>query len=342
MSAGPRQRSSVSVIVPCLNERATIGGLLSALRIQTYRGFDVVVADGMSRDGTRSFLEDHAREHPDLPLRVVENTVRSIPSGLNAAVREASGEILIRLDAHSKPADDYVERCLAVLEETHAANAGGQWVIQPGADSWIARGIAAAVADLLGAGDARYRVGGAAGPVDTVPFGAFRREWLERVGGFDETLETNEDYELNWRIRQAGGLVWFDPRIRCVYYARSRLRDLARQYWRYGWWKARMILRHPGSLRPRQIIPPGFVLGLIALLALSPFHPAAAMSLFLVCGIYLLVLIGRGMLLAIRRSDAALIGGVPLALVVIHFSWGTAALAGLAGLPRHRKGRGTN
>src|SRR3989304_7761914 len=125
-----------------------------------------------------------------------------------------------------------------------------------GGGGGMARPIAAAASPPLGAGDAGYRVGSQAGEVDTVPFGAFRREWLERVGGYDESLQTNEDYELNVRLRRAGGKIWFDPSIRSVYYARSDLAQLWRQYYRYGFWKARMLLRYPGSIRWRPALPP--------------------------------------------------------------------------------------
>ena len=133
--------------------------------------------------------------------------------------------------------------------ETEAANVGGVWDIRPGGEGWVARSIAAAVAHRLGAGDAGYRAGARAGEVDTVPFGAFDRRWLERVGAFNEELLTNEDYEYNYRLRQAGGMIWLDPSIRCVYFARPTLSALARQYWRYGFWKAHMLTRYPRSLR---------------------------------------------------------------------------------------------
>ncbi len=334
----------ISVIIPCYNEVRTIAGLLQALRSQSIgvERLEVVIADGMSEDGTREVIVAFAREHPALNVRVVDNPDRTIPAALNRAIAAARGEVVIRLDAHSVPAPDYVERCLEALERTGAANVGGVWEIRPGADTWIARAIAAAAAHPLGAGDARYRIGGEPGPVDTVPFGAFRREWLERVGPFDETLLTNEDYEFNLRLRRAGGLVWFDPSIRSVYFARPRLRDLARQYLRYGYWKARMVLRYPDSLRWRQVLPPLFVLAALGLAgAALAGVPGAALLFGLQWGGYALALVAAGMLEAGQQRNPALALGMPLALAVMHLCWGLAFLVGLVMPPgkRTRKGQ---
>ena len=212
MSSSP-SLPTVSIIVPCYNEVHTIGALLQALVVQTapLNELEVIIADGGSDDGTRQALQTFAEDHPELRLRVVDNPARTIPAGLNLAIAHATGEVVIRLDAHSAPQPDYVQRCLETLNRTQAANAGGLWDIRPGSDTWIGRSIAAAAAHLLGAGDARYRIRGAEGPADTVPFGAYRREWLERVGGFNEGLLTNEDYEYNVRLRSHGGVVWFNP-----------------------------------------------------------------------------------------------------------------------------------
>lgn len=321
----------VSILVPCYNEADTIGRLLQAICDQQFQleELEVIIADGQSTDETLGRIEAFRRTHRQLHLRVVANPDRSIPAALNRAWRAADGEFLVRLDAHSAPLPDYIHRCIDVLQATAAANVGGRWEIEPGAPTWIARSIAVATADPLGAGDARYRTGGPAGPVDTVPFGAFPRPWLERLGGYDESLLTNEDYELNWRLRQQGGTVWFDPSIRCRYYARSRLGDLGRQYVRYGYWKAHMIRRNPSSLRWRQAIPAGFVLGSLAMLGVGLFLPLGWLLLAALWAVYLLVLSLRALVLAWKRKQLSLILGVPVALVVIHLSWGGAFLAGL-------------
>ena len=195
----------VSVIVPCYNEAETIGLLLEALHAQTLprEQFEVVIADGLSTDGTRQILADYVDRHPEAPTQLVDNPKRAIPSALNCALAASQGDIVIRLDAHSVPSSEYLDRCLETLASTGAANVGGRWDIRPPTQAWAARSIAAAVSHPLGAGDARYRTGGRPGPVDTVPFGAFPRHWLEKVGGYDERLATNEDYDLNVRLRES-------------------------------------------------------------------------------------------------------------------------------------------
>ncbi len=331
----------ISLIVPCYNEQASIGLLLEAIRKQTYEldEIEIIIADGMSDDGTRDAIQDYAAQHPELNIRLIDNPQRIIPAALNTAIRVAEGGVIIRLDAHSAPKSDYVERCLDVLEKTGAANVGGVWEIQSSVDTWMARSIAAAASHPLGAGDARYRISGEPGPVDTVPFGAFRKEWLEKVGPFNEELLTNEDYEYNVRIRNAGGLIWFDPSIRSIYFARPDLRSLARQYWRYGFWKVRMLRLYPGTLRWRQALPPMFVLAAFILAGLTFPFPLARLLLTVQLGAYLLVTIFAGFLESIRRKDMGLILGLPPAIWTMHFSWGAGFLwSVLKGAPEGRHG----
>jgi succinoglycan biosynthesis protein ExoA len=314
---------TVSIVVPCYNEEGTIGTLLQAILDQTYPAGDmeVIIADGMSGDGTRAVIDEFQSTHPDLVLRVVENRRRTIPSSLNLAMREARGEFLVRLDAHSVPIPEYVERCVDDLKAGKGANVGGVWKIRPGGPGWMARGIAGAAAHPMGAGDALYRLGAPAGPVDTVPFGAFRRQVFEQLGGFDETLLTNEDYEFNLRIRRSGGRVWLDPRIASTYLARPSLWALAAQYWRYGYWKCRMLLRYPGSVRWRQALPPLFVTSLVGLGVAASFWRPALYGLGGVVGVYLAaVLVGA---INIGARDAGVpVAGAAMALVTMHLAWG--------------------
>jgi hypothetical protein len=229
----------------------------------------------------------------------------------------------VRLDAHSVPAEDYVARSVAALKIELGDNVGGLWEIKPGSDTWQARSIAKAAAHPLGVGDARYRVGGKAQEVDTVPFGAFRRSLVERIGNFDETLLTNEDYEFNTRIRHAGGKIWFDPAIKSEYIARQSLSDLARQYWRYGYWKVKMLKRFPESFRWRQLAGI-FVVSFPVLALLGIWFLWARWLLLVEIVVYLLALIWVGLQLAVKHRDITLLWGVPLAIATMHFSWGTA------------------
>jgi succinoglycan biosynthesis protein ExoA len=326
---------SVSVIVPCYNEEKTIRHLLEAILGQTYPLglMELVISDGFSTDHTREVIAGFQKEHPDLTVRVVENSARTIPSGLNQAIRESKGEIIVRLDAHSMPIPEYVERCVAAHESGKGDNVGGVWEIRAGADTWIAQSISLAAAHPLGVGDAMYRLNAKAGAVDTVPFGSFRRSLIDKIGAFDETLLTNEDYEFNTRVRESGGTVWLDPSIRSVYFSRSTLGKLAAQYWRYGFWKLKMLQRYPHTLRWRQALPPLFVFSLFALIVLSLFIGFARTLLAAQLIGYFFVLTLAGLKLAIEKNTGFLLPGLPLAISTMHLAWGAGFLwSGISGL----------
>lgn len=313
----------VSIIIPCYNEQATIRQLLEAIYQQTYprAETEVVIADGLSEDGTRDEIVVFQRKHPDMVVRIVENKARSIPSAINCAIQAARGEIVIRMDAHSRPYPNYVERSVNALESNKGENVGGVWEIKPGDESWIARSIAVAAGHPLGVGDAGYRIGAQASAVDTVPFGAFRRSLIDKIGLFDETLLSNEDYEFNARIRNSGGRIWLDPEIVTVYYARSTLRELAHQYWRYGYWKFRMLHRYPDTLRWRQGLPPLFVASLVGL-TLFAWWPISRWTLIFEVAIYGTVLLLAGLLSALRQRKIYLLIGLPLSIATMHLAWG--------------------
>lgn len=319
---------SVSVIVPCYNEEAHIGYLLEALTRQTYplESLEVIIADGMSTDRTREVIHQFVQKHPQLRLKIVDNPKRIIPAALNVGLAVAQGEYIVRLDAHSIPADDYISRCVSDLEAGLGDNVGGIWLIRPSRPHWIARAIAIAAAHPLGVGDARYRHGRTPGLVDTVPFGAFRRELFDQVGKFDESLLTNEDYEFNARLRKEGKRVYLDPAIRSEYIARPTLEALARQYWRYGYWKFRMLQRYPQTLRWRQALPPVFVLSIVGLVLMAFFW---SWPLYLLVGIvmaYSFTLFLAAIPVAWKNKDARLLIGIPLAIATMHLAWGTGFL----------------
>lgn len=318
----------ISIIIPCYNEESTIRLLLDAVYAQTYprNEIEVVIADGGSSDGTAAQIQAFQNTHPDLIVHVVPNPRRVIPSALNAAIHAAQGNIIVRLDAHSVPQPDYVARCKDALDEGKGENVGGVWDIRPGGQDWQARSIAAVAAHPLGVGDALYRYTSQAREVDTVPFGCFRRSLVEKIGEFDETLLTNEDYEFNTRVRQSGGKVWLDPNIRSVYFARSSFTALARQYWRYGYWKLRMLKRYPGTVRWRQALPPVFVFSLLGLALLAPWWSLARELLAVEAGIYLVVLSAAGIQMAAKKKDLALAAGIPLGIATMHLSWGSGFL----------------
>lgn len=295
---------------------------------------EVIVADGLSQDKTREVIAAFQRAHPDLPVHIEDNIRRTIPSGLNVAAAAACGEFVVRLDAHCIPIPEYAEFCVRAIEAGKGSVVGGVWDIRPGAAGFVAQGIAQAAAHPLGVGDAMYRIGAVEGPVDTVPFGAFRRSLFQQMGGFDESLLTNEDYEFNTRVRQAGGIVWIDPAIRSTYIARATLPALAQQYWRYGFWKLRMLLQHPGSLRWRQALPPLFVLSLIALGIISIFWPVARWVLLAEIALYVLALALAAAQAAVRQSRLLLLPGMLLAMATMHLAWGSGFLWSALSAPK--------
>ena len=303
----------VSIVVPARDETAMLPDALAAARAQDYPGeIEIVVADGSE---TPAMAEAVRARFPD--VRIVPNPDRHIPAGLNRAVRAATHDILVRCDARCVLPPGYVRAAVATLRRTGAANVGG--LQRPAGTCPFTRAVAMAMTSPLGAGDARYRLGGAAGPADTVFLGVFRREALEAAGGFDETLLRNEDYELNWRLRERGETVWFDPALAVAYRPRERLASLVAQYFAYGWWKRIVLRRHPRSRRWRQAVASALVLGLAgsAVLAMVGALFAAALT----PATYLAVLLGGAAAAAARRRDpAALL--LPLVLATMHLGWG--------------------
>jgi glycosyltransferase involved in cell wall biosynthesis len=320
-----------SVIVPCRNESGTIGLLLDSLAGQTIDAtrLEVIVADGRSDDGTRETIARWRSAHPELDVHVVDNPRLTIPSGLNLALERAAGEVVLRVDAHARPHPDFVERSLDALDASGADCVGGRIEVV-GDGSPTGDAIAFAVSHPFGVGDAKHRVSGRPGPVDTVPFVCFRRELIDRIGKFDEGLLANQDYEFNFRVRHRGGRVWFDPAIRAEYFSRGTLRGLARQYARYGSWKVRMLRRSRSnrrSLRPRQLAAPGLVLS-VASLAVASGRSRVARRLLGA------ELVAYGAVLGIAAADAlratrrpAVAARVPAAIAVMHLAWGAGFLA---------------
>lgn len=329
----------VSVIIPCRNEGKTIRMVLNALFMQTYPHdlMEIIIIDGLSEDDTRQEILSFAEEHAAIPIHIVDNTKRIIPAAVNAGIRAARGEIIIRMDAHSIPQDDYVARCVALHQEGKADNIGGVWDIKPQVDTWLARSIAIAASHPLAVGGAQYRFTDKAQFTDTVPYGSFRKALVEQVGYFDESLLSNEDYEFNTRIRLSGGKIWLDPAIRCTYFARKNLKELARQYWRYGYWKSQMLKRYPRSLRLRQALPPVFILSLVILAVLAIFVPVARWLLLAEAAVYLCAILAVGLQKAIRHKDPGLFAGIPLAIACMHFSWGMGFIFGILALSSRKR-----
>ena len=314
---------SVSVVLPVRNEADTVAGAITSAVAQEYPGpLEVIVADGASTDGTKETIEAFATRGGRVSL--VDNHASTTPAGLNAAIRASQGEVIVRCDAHSILPPTYVRQAVETLIATGADNVGGiQAAVGHGPTQ---RAIAWAMSNPLGVGNSRFHYGGSPGPIDTAYLGVFRRDVFDRVGFFDESLIRNQDYEMNYRIRQAGGLVYFDPRLRVEYRPRRTLGALGSQYWQYGRWKWRVARKHPESVQLRHLAPPALIIGLIGSLIAGVALPTwtGVLTPFA----YLAVLTGVSIWAALRRRDPALLLVGP-ALATMHVSWGLGFLTAL-------------
>jgi succinoglycan biosynthesis protein ExoA len=332
--AGPL---SVSVIIPCYNEERFIGQALENLVNQyATEAYEIIVVDGMSDDRTREVVEEFQLMHPDLSIKLLQNPARAIPHALNLGIAAAWGEIIARMDAHAAPSAGYIRRCVEVLSEGKAAVVGMPCRVRPAADTITARAIAIAVSHPFGIGDAKYRLGvdgderTTQEDVDTVAFACFRKSLWTDLGGFDERLLTNEDYDFNYRVQARGDRVVLDHSAHCDYFARPTLRKLAAQYFRYGTWKARMIRRRPRSTKFRQLVAPGFVVSIVLFAAAGFLSSIAWALLALELAIYLLAAFSFSLRATQKHQERFLVMlTMPLAFSTIHLSWGTSFLWGL-------------
>ena len=312
-------RPPVSIVVPVRNEPDTLPGALAAALAQDYGGdIEIVVADGS--DGPATAAAVRAR-FPQ--VRIVTNPDGHTSGGLNRAIAAAAHDIVLRCDAHSLLPADYVRVAVETLARTGAAAVGGMQ--RPAGTTLFTRAVALAMTTPLGAGNARYRLGGPEGPADTVYLGAFRRRALDAVGGFDESLLRNQDYELNWRLRRRGETVWFTPALAVAYAPRTTLAAVARQYFGYGWWKRVMLRRHPASWRWRHLAPPLLVAALAASALAATAAPASAAAWPAAYG---LALLGAAIFHGLQRQSAAALL-LPPVLATMHLAWGAGFWAAL-------------
>lgn len=277
----------VSIIIPCRNEARYLGPCLDSILGSAFpiHRLEVLVADGMSTDGTRELAAAYARRYAT--VRVVENPRRITPTALNRALAAARGDVIVRMDAHVVYPPEYVPRLVAALAETGADNVGGVVVTRPGGDTPVARAIAAALAHPFGVGNSYFRIGTrVARRVDTVPFGCYRREVFDRVGPFDEELVRGQDEELNHRLLRRGGRIVLLPDVVSYYYARASLRDVARMFFQYGYYKPLVVQKVGAVLTVRQLVPAAFVGTLGAAAALAPWIPPARVALVAIAATY--------------------------------------------------------
>jgi glycosyltransferase involved in cell wall biosynthesis len=322
----------LTIIVACRNEKRHIRQFMDSLLEQDMSGmtWEAIIADGMSGDGTREILSEYGARHPQ--LRIVDNPRGVVSPGLNTAIRAARGAIVIRMDAHTSYAPDYCRRCVAELERTGADNVGGP--ARTRAEGTRARAFAAAYHSPFSTG-ARFHDENYEGWIDTVPYGCWRKETLERLGLFDESLVRNQDDELNLRLTRAGGKIWQSPDIVSWYSPRATLPALFLQYFQYGFWKAAVVRKHrlPGSWR--HLVPVTFVLTHFVLFAAAIVTAATdAREFALVSRLWLALVLTYAAanvgasVAAARKSGWATLPYLPAVFTVYHFSWGLGFLAG--------------
>jgi succinoglycan biosynthesis protein ExoA len=317
----------ISVIVPMLNEAEHIGGLVADLAGQDWDGeLEVLVADGRSTDDSVARLRTAAAEH-GLDVTVIDNPDRWVSPGLNRCVRRATGDLIVRVDCHSRFPADYMRRCAEAVEETGADNVGG--VLVPTGRTPTERAVATAVDSAFGGIGWTRHQSGERHEVDTVTFGAFRPRAFERAGLYDESLVRNQDDEFNLRLRRSGGRVVLDPAIRVFYTPRGSFRRLFKQYYDYGRWKAPGMRKHERATSARSLVPAAFVVALLALIPLSAWHPHAATLLTLKISLYVALALGFAIVCVHRRREPwSLLPRVLAVYPTLHFAHGLGMLSG--------------
>jgi succinoglycan biosynthesis protein ExoA len=325
----------VTVIMPILNEERHLVDSVNRILDQEYAGrLDVVLAVGPSTDRTREVAEELERASDR--VTVVDNPTGRTPAGLNAAIAAATGEVIVRVDGHAMIPSDYVAIAVETLERTGADNVGGIMAAEGETDFGVA--VARAMTSKFGVGGASFHVGGGEGPALTVYLGTFRRSALDRVGGYDETMVRAQDWEMNLRIRETGGLIWFTPAMLVTYRPRTTVGALARQYFDYGRWRREVVRRHPDTLSLRYLAAPvavaGIAIGILAFLLGLIIGQSWLMLLGLIPPVgYVLANLVASIVSAFGAPRPALRSALwlPLVFGTMHLSWGTGFLRGGAG-----------
>jgi len=304
---------SISVILPVLNEQSHLESSVRSILSQDYKGLiEVILAIGPSKDKTLEIAERLASA--DSRVVLVENPTGKTAAGLNLALKQTMNPVVVRVDAHAEIPENYLSLIVEVLNMTGAVNVGG--VMAAVGKTTFEKSVAGAMRSSFGVGASRFHTGGVAGPVDTVYLGAFRREALIAIGGFDERFTRAQDWELNFRLRENGGIIYFDPRLHVTYRPRSTVGALARQYFEYGRWRRVVSRRHKGTINYRYLAPPiallGFLASLVLGLLLSPI-------LFIPAAIYTVFVLGASIKISSSLQEFFLL---LLVLPTMHFAWG--------------------
>lgn len=331
----------VTLVMPIRNEGAFIAQALGAALAQDYPAalMEVIVADGMSTDSTREIVR--GLQSTDARVRLIDNKGKFVATGLNAALREARGEIIVRADGHCEIAPDYVRRCVYHLLEEGVEAVGGP--IETIGETYVAQAIAQAMSSSFGVGGSAFRtVQDRRMLVESVAFPAYTRGAVELAGFFDEELIRNQDDEYNYRLCELGGRILLAPDIRSRYYSRSSLRSLWRQYFQYGYWKVRVMQKHFGQMRLRQFIPLLFVAAVIVSLLAAPFSATGRWLCGFVVSAYLLANFSAAFLIAARALKWRTLPLLPVAFAILHFAYGLGFLRGLVKFRNRWRDRDTH
>lgn len=324
----PADQPRVTIVIPVYNESRYIEQCMKSLLLQDYppQLLEVLLVDGRSTDDTRQKIAAFAAG--DGRFRMLDNPGKTQVKAFNLGIGQAAGDIIVRMDAHAQYAPNYVRCCVETLVRTKAANVGGLWQTQPGGPGLIAKTIVAVNTQRFGIGGARFRVGGQEGPVDTVPFGAFRKEVFSQVGLMNERLTRGEDNEFNSRLRAAGLTVYFNPQIVCTYYARATLRGFLWQMFGNGLYHVLTLMVNRGSCSVRHLIPFAFVMALLTFAIAGIFWHAAWWAGAVVLGLYLLADLAASAKAAATEGWIYLLT-LPWMFLLVHLTYGAGTLAGI-------------
>jgi glycosyltransferase involved in cell wall biosynthesis len=319
----------VTVIVPTRDEERYIAATLDSILATAYPRdqLEVLVVDGASRDRTATIVTEYATRHH--AVRLIHNPARTAPAALNLGIRAARGEIIVRMDAHVVYPPQYLPRAVSALLESGADNVGGVITTRAATPTPMGRAIALGLSHPLGVGNSYFRIGSAERRwVDTVPFGCWRRSLFDRIGLFDEELVRNQDDEFNFRTQQRGGRVLLVPDLIATYYARAKLRDVARMYYQYGYFKPLVARKLGRIMTARQLVPSAFLLGLAGSAVLAPWLAAGWLAFGLIAGAYALA-VGAAALAALRRHGVRVALALSVVFVVLHMGYGFGFLRGV-------------
>ena len=315
----------VSIVMPLYNEEHYIRNCIDSLLEQDYprESMEWIFVDGGSSDLTKNILEEYRCKYPNL-IKILDNPHKTVPYAMNIGIRSSTGKYIIRLDAHSDYSKNYISKCVYYLENTDADNVGG--LVETKSKGFVGNAIAKMLSSKFGVGNSQFRTNGKTGYVDTVPFGAFRREVFEKLGGYDERLTRNQDNEMNFRIRKNGGKIYLSDEIHLSYFCRDSIRGISDMAKKNGMWNIITMKLCPGAIGIRHLIPLAFVISIIVLTVLSFVHRYFLFLFMIEISLYLAL----DIFFSTKISDNLKEFGLLLLLFpIFHVSYGLGSLKGI-------------